>query len=217
MQGDPAAEWQRLTRFYEEKSDEELLELAEDFGNLTEVARQVLRDEMRKRKLEAPGTAPVADNSPAFGGSRAGGEQLIATEADASAGGASDDAVSRAYLCECEDEDQVNQLSEALRRAGVESWVESPHAQIPDSAFAVSRIFVRADQIAMARAVASRPIPPDIIDETTAPGEDFRAPVCPKCGAADPLLESVEPENTWRCEACGARWSDAAEVENAEP
>ncbi|MGC2298006.1 MAG: hypothetical protein WA476_04325 [Acidobacteriaceae bacterium] len=54
MQNDAAQEWQRLTSLYAEKSDEELLELAEDFGNLTETAQQVLRDEMRKRRLETP-------------------------------------------------------------------------------------------------------------------------------------------------------------------
>jgi hypothetical protein len=52
MQSDAGAEWERLTRIYAEKSDEELRELAEDFGNLTDVAQQVLRDEMKKRGLQ---------------------------------------------------------------------------------------------------------------------------------------------------------------------
>jgi hypothetical protein len=70
MQSDSAAEWERLTRLYGEKSDEELLELAEDFGNLTETAQQVLRDEMKKRRLAVAGT-PLAvgfeKGNPIFG------------------------------------------------------------------------------------------------------------------------------------------------------
>ena len=34
-------------------------------------------------------------------------------------------------------------------------------------------------------------------------------PACPKCGAPDPLLESVEPVNTWSCEICNATWTDS--------
>jgi ribosomal protein L37AE/L43A len=39
---------------------------------------------------------------------------------------------------------------------------------------------------------------------------DFEPPVCPKCGAEDPLLESVDPLNTWLCEICGEQWTDPA-------
>ena len=54
MQSDTGAEWERLTQLYAEKSDEELRELTEDFGNLTDTARQVLREEMRKQGLDSP-------------------------------------------------------------------------------------------------------------------------------------------------------------------
>ena len=40
---------------------------------------------------------------------------------------------------------------------------------------------------------------------------EFEAPKCPKCGAEDPVLESVEPTNTWLCEACGKRWTEPAQ------
>ena len=56
MQIDPVAEWQRLTEFYRAKGDEELLELAEDFGNLTETAQDVLKTELRSRGLSMPGS-----------------------------------------------------------------------------------------------------------------------------------------------------------------
>ena len=53
MRQDAGEERQRLTAVYAEKYDGELLELAADSGNLTEIAQQVLRDEMQKRGLSA--------------------------------------------------------------------------------------------------------------------------------------------------------------------
>ena len=52
MQRDTIAEWQSLTQLYREMSDQELYELDAGIGDLTEVAQQVLRDEMRSRGLE---------------------------------------------------------------------------------------------------------------------------------------------------------------------
>ena len=54
MQTDPLMERQRLTETYGKMYDAELLELAEDSGNLTETAQQALSDEMRKRGLALP-------------------------------------------------------------------------------------------------------------------------------------------------------------------
>ncbi len=60
MQTDPLAEWQRLTETYSNMYDDELLELAADSEDLTEQARQVLSDEMKKRGLDLArtGSAP---------------------------------------------------------------------------------------------------------------------------------------------------------------
>lgn len=54
MQESPDQEWRRLGEHYAGMYDEELLELARDFKNLTEMAQQVLRDEMKKRGLGDP-------------------------------------------------------------------------------------------------------------------------------------------------------------------
>jgi hypothetical protein len=47
--------------------------------------------------------------------------------------------------------------------------------------------------------------------------EDFEAPACMQCGSPDPLLESVEPFNTWRCESCGAQWIEDTENGSGHP
>jgi len=50
----PDKEWRRLTGHYAGLYDGELLELARDHKSLTEMAQQVLRDEMKKRGLGEP-------------------------------------------------------------------------------------------------------------------------------------------------------------------
>ena len=75
-------------------------------------------------------------------------------------------------------------------------------------------MLVAADQLEQARAIAAQPIPQEIIEESKTEVPEFELPVCPKCGAADPVLEGVDPVNTWRCEACGYEWTEpAADVE----
>jgi hypothetical protein len=72
------------------------------------------------------------------------------------------------------------------------------------------RILVAADQLEQARDIAKRPIPQEIIEQSQMKAPEFEAPVCPKCGAPDPLLESVDPVNTWLCEACEHEWTESA-------
>jgi len=69
-------------------------------------------------------------------------------------------------------------------------------------------VLVAADQLDEARAVAARPIPPDIVEQSKIAPPEFEPPFCPKCGAADPVLENADPVNEWKCEVCGAEWSD---------
>jgi hypothetical protein len=229
MQSDPGTEWERLTRLYGEKSDEELVDLAEDFGNLTEVAQQVLRDEMRKRKLAAPQTPSGKaserrgddehERLPIFGRwSEAVAEQHREFDPipEASDEGEGDEPVEytwKTMLCDCAEREEAWQVAEVLRRAGIESWIDGPRSQ---DSLDVRRpqVLVAADQLEEARAIIAKPIPRDVIDQSKEKVEDFEPPTCPKCGAADPLLESVDPSNNWLCESCGARWSDPGTVEN---
>jgi hypothetical protein len=63
MLDSPDEEWRRLTAHYAGMWDDELLNLAADYKDLTEMAQQVLRDEMRKRKLGDP-SAPISNRAP---------------------------------------------------------------------------------------------------------------------------------------------------------
>ncbi len=210
MQNDPGTEWQRLARLYADKSDEELVDLSEDFGNLTEVAQQALRDELRKRKLSAPAVAPAMtpDNRPGFAGWNRGADQVNTPSREAD-GEASEDQPRdyswRTQLCQCDSNEQANLLHMTLLNAGIESWVDFPDPE-QKLGLDLPRIFVPADQLQQARQIAAQPIPQEIMEESNAA---FVAPRCPKCGATDPLLESVDSANHWLCESCGAEWTDA--------
>jgi ribosomal protein L37AE/L43A len=118
-------------------------------------------------------------------------------------------------LCECETSLEASELSEALKQAGIESWIENPATRSRYTGLGLSypRVLVAADQLEQARAIAARPIPSEIVEATETEVPDFQAPSCPKCGAGDPVLEGVNPANTWRCEQCGQQWTETAPAE----
>jgi|HubBroStandDraft_6_1064221.scaffolds.fasta_scaffold560162_2 hypothetical protein len=215
MQEDPVRYFQDLSENYRQMSDHELLELAATPADLTDVARQVLRDEIRRRRLdeqdspragEIPGPVP-RKNFDLIAGPLAT-PQVVSYESEAP--GEEDeqphDYTWKTLLCECNELVEARHLGEALKRAGIESWIEAL------SSYGVGmggpRVMVAADQLEFARAIAARPIPPDILEESQIDVPEFAAPVCPECGAHDPVLESADPVNAWLCEACGAEWCD---------
>jgi len=234
MQADPIDEWQRLTAHYRELSDDELRELAADFNDLTESAQQALRAEMTSRGLgpekarAAPESPRLVSNAPevwrndsalsvfdsilgptalAFGSRQ---PELVPDAPNSS----DDDAGPHEYtwktvLCECDTNEQARELSAALLQARIESWVQ----QAREFGRRYPCVLVAADQLDQARAIAARPIPPEIIAESEAAIPEFDAPSCPKCGASDPVLEGVDPVNSWKCEQCGKEWTDPATPE----
>jgi hypothetical protein len=223
MQIDTAFESRRLAEEYRARTDGELLELAADFADLTEPAQQALRQEMQIRRLGDP-TAPRAasevqqshsiarKNFDLLAGPLANSYVVPSdpAEHDDQEDDSPRDYTWKTLLCECSEVTEAQQLSDALARAGIESWIEAlPHYSI---GIGNPRVLVAADQLDRAREIAARPIPQQLIDDSKDEVPDFTAPVCPKCGASDPVLESVNPSNSWQCEQCGAQWTDPAEV-----
>jgi hypothetical protein len=221
MKINPIEEWRRLTEHYREMSDEELLGLAAGMCDLTEQAQQVLRDEMKLRKLDRPQAAQAeiaARRAPeARRWSLAEEAPQPVPDAEKSDSEEEDTVEPHEFtwktvLCERHQTEEAWQLREALRRAGIDSWVEDPGTPLGHS-LNYPRVLVAADQLEQARQIAEQPIPQEIIDEFNAPEEEYQPPVCPKCGAEDPVLESADPVNSWLCESCGAQWSDPADAQ----
>jgi len=211
MQRDTLADWQSLTQLYREMSDDELYALNADIADLTEVAQQVLRDEMRSRGLDRQ---RVANEEPKISESSAAPEWDPSGDAPGPGRetGQSDSPGEYTWkvpLCECDDSERAWQIQEVLREAGIESWIDSPRS-ITYLDFGNPRILVAADQLEQANAILARPIPQAIVDQSKIQLPDFESPVCPNCRAKDPVLVSVNPLNTWRCETCGKQWTDSA-------
>jgi hypothetical protein len=231
MQIDHTQEWLRLTGEYRSKCDEELRELYRDFADLTDVAQQVLSAELQSRGLdkkiaEEKQSASSTDSPWAkrevsrFAeraqvaiqgrhlGSILGSSSAEAVPDDEEGDPESDEAVEytwKTVLCECEERDQVYQIREVLKRAGIESWVQSRGWGL-----VYPRILIAADELDRAEAIIANPIPQDIIDESHQTVPEYELPRCPGCGAEDPVLEFTEPVNAWKCENCGREWTDPA-------
>jgi len=203
MFDDTNADWQSLTKLYGEMGDEELLELDAQLADLTQVAQQVLRDEMRKRGLSRP---RPADNAPKpF--DHAVDSQLGESESDQS--DLPHEYTWKTLLCECSDLEQATPIRMALRQAGIQSWIDGQGYRISMDMLN-PRILVAADQLEQARQLIAQPIPQAIVEESKMEVPEFEFPVCPKCGAEDPVLESAEPVNSWLCEECGNQWTESA-------
>ena len=212
MQTNPTEEWQRLSSLYREMGDIELGELAAGIGDLTEIAQQVLRDELKKRGLpETP--PPIEDRAVSYLAHDAQWDSVDDTpeQTDSDQGGSAREYTWKTPLCECDTSKEAWQLVLALRQAGIDSWVERPQ-----SAAAYPRVSVAADQLDKARKLASCPIPQEIIDDLSDEAPVYQLPSCPKCGAPDPTLESVEPSNAWHCESCGNDWTDPTDGESSD-
>ncbi len=244
MQADPRLEWQRLTEHYRGLNDDALRDLAADFNDLTDTAQQALRTEMRSRGLGDPQSAspaPVASNVPlpplAAGSAGTSLDQTAVNPiltfprppelvSDASGAAAEADGpveyTWKTVLCECDTDDQSRQLSEVLRRAGIETWFSFggyTTSTVPSISRSLQaggiQVLVAADQLDQARAIAAQPIPREIVEESEIKVPDYTPPSCPKCRAADPVLEGVDPANSWKCEQCGYEWTDSIPAEPA--
>ena len=196
MAPDTTREWQRLTRLYSEMSDEELLDLAAGFADLTELAQPILRDEMKRRGLadpQQPATPLLRPKEPPAAGigfeSRRGaifgGWSNTLTEQDADSEDSAEDEGSapheytwKTLLSECDTREEALQIFEVLRRAGIEAWSSGPSSSFGSQ---TTRIMVAADQLDEAKQILLHPIPQDVIDQSKVKVEDFVPPTCPKC------------------------------------
>jgi hypothetical protein len=211
MQDDPVRYFQTLTENYRQMSDSELLDLGGRPEQLTEVAQQALRDEMKLRKLNVRFESPVPSGSIPV--PYHGNEDGIMRDGAGTQGSLGEEEPGAAeytwktLLRDCESNDQAGQLREVLMRHGIESWVRTVPAQTID--VMGPQIYVAADQLEQAQAIAALPIPQDILDDWNAVVPEFELPRCPKCGKTDAVaLDGTDPVNTWFCEACEVEWTD---------
>ncbi|MGB7263904.1 MAG: hypothetical protein WBC92_00215 [Terracidiphilus sp.] len=232
MQADPIQEWQRLTGHYRQMSDEELLELGSDFSSLTETAQQVLRSEMKGRGLGDPAAPeatpplyvrperaiariepePGPENSAFPLGGLGVMPRLVPNAPETeNEGDGPHEYTWKTALSDCDSNEEAQELSRALKRAGLDSWIQQPM----EFGRQYARVLVAADQLDQARVIAAQSLPQGTVEDEKEEVPEFTAPKCPACGAEDPVLEAVDPANTWRCEQCGREWTES--LPNATP
>lgn len=183
-----------LMQTYAAMSDLELRELNDAEDQLTEIARSILRDEIRKRKLDlsAPPPPPpsTTDEIP-------------------------DDAVEYTWkvdLITIRDSAQADLVMLALKQSGIESFIRDPRDRYGYTPYGTTTVQVPADQLEAAQTVLARLTPEKLRamqleekeDEESA---DFEPPSCPTCHAKEAMLVDTEPIN--RCSAASAASSGA--------
>jgi hypothetical protein len=187
---DPAKEWHRLYVLYEEMGDPELQEMAEAFAGLTEIAQDVLREEMRRRGLGEPQShaASVAIRKNAAPAIESGKENLSWV------------------LREAADSRALAEMQASLEAAGIRSDIVLPQDNYYRTSY--PQLQVAENDAERAEEILTHPQLRAIFPEQEDEIEDFQLPQCKSCGAYDLLLESVEPFNVWLCEECGEKWSE---------
>jgi len=204
---DPGTEWRRLSELYGRMGDEELLGLAREQLELTDVAREALRNEMAQRKLKVqpearPKPAPMPEtlpDSPYYEDRRLVEIATVWSLADAL------------------------QLQQLLGGAGIPFFMGPEKATGVDgvtSNFA-NGVGVRIMQVGLPWAApAMRHYEPED-DPTPKETEELEElPVrCPKCHSTEVVFEGLTSEPAmatdeasqkykWSCDSCGLRWVD---------
>jgi hypothetical protein len=187
MIGD-AAQYQELLTLYGSYGDDELVELGRGMADLTEMAQDVLRDELKRRGLEIKSAREAA-------------EKRVLTDDDLQDMRAYAESAPAECIFDFEDERAASAAYFALTGEGIEAIVVSPSGAKFDNRG--PRVVVTPKDAERAATILSQPSADELKEETPA---EFDLPRCPACGGQETLLESVDPVNQWRCDDCGHTW-----------
>lgn len=203
---DAANEWRRLSQYYGRMSDGELLALAREKSELTDVAQDALTNEIAARRLQVEAQAPAEPPSPPRDLSPVYDEDRRLVEI--------------LTVWSLADALQVQQL---LDTAGIPFFMGREKATGVD---AVTSDFAKgvsvqimniglpwARQALVSYEPANEPGPKQQIESDEIPV------VCPKCHSTEVVFEDLigeEPKTEkdppqqfeWMCDSCGHRWKD---------
>ena len=208
---DRVEQWRRVTEHYRSLTDDELIAIAQDKEDLTEVAQQALESEIASRKLRIPPEEP--EESP---------DIVLDPQSDPdSPYEAERELVLIETVFSLRD---AQQLQELLNEDGIPFYMgeeRATRAEDVKSNF-TKGVTVKIMRIGLPYATRARmnfhpqddPEERDLQEAKVAPEPD---PLfCPKCRSEEVVLERSRPDSSlptgtrfaWRCEACGKRWED---------
>jgi DNA-directed RNA polymerase subunit M/transcription elongation factor TFIIS len=208
----PAGEWLRLSEHYRQLSDDELVGLALQTSELTDVAQQALAQEIANRRLKLPPKESATPRSPARQPDSAeDGESPYAEDHELVAIGT------------------VWSLADALKLQSLLDTAGIPFYMGPEKATGVDAVTsnfanglsVQIMQVGVpwARQALQQYFPADEPPQEKADESDNLAIHCPKCHSTEVVFEDLEqgPENSegkpsskfkWTCDSCGHEWED---------
>jgi len=209
---DPAGEWLRLSEYYRQLTDDELVGLARQTSELTDVAQQALAQEIANRRLKIPPEESAAAQSP---------EPQPDVADDGESPYAEDrELVSIRTVWSAPDALKLQRL---LDTAGIPFYMGPEKAtgvEAVTSNFA-NGLSVQIMQVAVAwaRQALQQYFPADEPPEEKADESDDLAIHCPKCHSTEVVFEDLVrgPENSenkpsskfkWTCDSCGHEWED---------
>ncbi len=190
MIGD-AAQYQELLTLYGSYTDDELIGLGRGMADLTEMAQDVLGDELKRRGLSvASAREPV--------------QVRVLTDDDLQDMRSYAELAPAECIFDFEDERAASAAYYALAGEGIEAIVVSPSGTKFDNRG--PRVVVTPKDAERAATILSQPSADELKAEAEETPEEFALPRCPACGGEETLLESVDPVNQWRCDDCGHTW-----------
>lgn len=209
----------RLTQRYRDLCNEDLLDLAESYTDITPSAKKILSDEMRRRGLDQQITAARIedpDQPDALNRAEAAMRAALQARRHERFGDHPREYTWKVPLMDCESRDETMQRLTMLMREGIQCWFMDPSGVLSDPTVSRLdyRIFVPADQLEEAQRVIAQPIPQDVIDESKMEIPEFVMPRCARCGNKEPVLIGAEAANHWQCESCGNEWTESVEETN---
>jgi hypothetical protein len=204
---DQASERLRLAKLYASMSDRELQQIADDAGSLTEVAIQVLADEVQRRGLDfvlAESAVPMKDVNQS---------ELVT-------------------IHQFRDLPEALLAKGTLESAGIDSYFADDNMVRLDwfisNLIGGIKLKVRKEDEEEALQVLNQPIPEDFEVEGW---EKYQQPRCPRCGSLDINHEAgldkrfalpglalggfpvPVPRDVWKCQSCEHEWHDVPSSE----
>ena len=209
---DPAGQWMRLSEHYRQLSDDELIGLALQTSELTDVAQQALAQEIANRSLKLPSEESATPRSPEPQPDSAGdGESPYAKDREL--------VVIRT----------VWSLADALKLQSLLDTAGIPFYMGPEKATGVDAVTsnfangldVQIMQVGVpwARQALEQYFPADEPPQEKTDESDDVAIHCPKCHSTEVVFEDLDrgPQNLegkpsskfkWTCDSCGHEWED---------
>ena len=201
---DSERERRRLKSYYASLTEGELRQLASDTASLTDVAREVLQQELSSRVLEAqPTQSPAPSDEVEF-------QDLVTIE-------------------KFRDLPAALLAKGGLESAGIECFLADENIVRMDwfisNFIGGVKLQVHSEDVEAAREILSQPIPASFDVEGVG---NYEQPLCPHCQSLEIIFEGINEKvgygtagflgfpirlekQMWKCHSCGYQWCESSE------